>query len=112
MGQVALALVFASLLFQPTSVIAIIGVLFLLGVFYGATDGVLPALAAGVIAKEHRSAGLALLQTLVAFARTGSAFGFGLIWDRFSVDSALIVTLVGLVLSGSRFCLSGLRSAS
>lgn len=99
MGQAALALVFVSLLFQPTSVLAIIGVLFLLGVFYGATDGVLPALAAGVIAKEHRSAGLALLQTLVAFARTGSAFGFGLIWDRFSVDSALIVTLVGLVLT-------------
>lgn len=99
LGQVALALVLASLLFQPTSVPAIIGVLALLGLFYGATDGVLPALAAGVIPREHRSAGLATLSTLEAFARTASAFAFGLMWDRVSVDSALTVMLGGLVLT-------------
>ncbi len=99
LGQVALALVLLSLLFEPTSVLAIIGVLALLGIFYGATDGVLPALAAGVIPREHRSAGLATLSTLVAIARTGSAFAFGLIWDRVSVDSALTVMLGGLVLT-------------
>ena len=99
LGQVALALVLASLTFQPTSVPAIIGVLALLGVFYGATDGVLPALAAGVIPEEHRSAGLAVLSTFVAIARTGSAFAFGLMWNSLSVDSALLVMLIGLVLT-------------
>ena len=99
MGQIALALVLLSLLFQPTSIPAIIGVLALLGIFYGATDGVLPALAAGVIPERQRSAGLATLSTLVAFARTGSAFAFGLIWDRTSVDSALAIMLGGLVLT-------------
>lgn len=96
MGQGALLLVFISLLFSPTSVPAIIGVLALLGVFYGATDGVLPALAAGVIPDEHRSAGLSVLSTLVAIARTASAFAFGLIWERFSVDSALMIMVIGL----------------
>lgn len=99
LGQSALALVLVALLFQPTSVPAIVGVLALLGLFYGATDGVLPALAAGVIPEEHRSAGLATLSTLEAFARTLSAFAFGLIWERLSVDSALTVMLGGLVLT-------------
>ncbi len=99
LGQVSLALVLLALLFQPTSVLAIVGVLVLLGIFYGATDGVLPALAAGVIPEEHRSAGLALLSTVVAFARTGSAFAFGLMWNTMSVDSAIAVMLGGLVLT-------------
>ena len=51
------------------------------------------------IPREHRSAGLATLSTLEAFARTVSAFVFGLIWDRVSVDSALTVMLGGLVLT-------------
>ncbi len=99
LGQVALLAVLGSLLFQPTSVLAIIGVLALLGLFYGATDGVLPALAAGVIPEEHRSAGLAVLSTLIAIARTGSAFAFGLMWHRLSVDSALIAMTIGLLLT-------------
>ena len=99
LGQMALALVLLALLFQPTSVLAIVGVLLLLGIFYGATDGVLPALAAGVIPEEHRSAGLAMLSTVVALARTASAFAFGLMWNTLSVDSALAVMLGGLVLT-------------
>lgn len=99
MGQCALALVLLSLIFQPTSVAAIAGILALLGLFYGATDGVLPALAAGVIPDEHRSAGLSVLSTLVAIARTVSAFAFGLIWEQVSVDSALMIMCGGLVLA-------------
>ena len=98
-GQCALALVLGSLLFQPTSVVAIAGILALLGIFYGATDGVLPALAAGVIPDQHRSAGLSVLSTLVAIARTASAFAFGLIWEQVSVDRALMVMCGGLVLT-------------
>ena len=99
MGQCALAGVLVSLIFQPTSIVAIAGILALLGLFYGATDGVLPALAAGVIPDEHRSAGLSVLSTLVAIARTVSAFAFGLIWERVSVDSALMIMCGGLVLA-------------
>lgn len=97
MGHVCLAGVYGLLLAKPTSVASIIVVLVLLGLFYGATDGVLPALAAGVIPEQFRSGGLALLTTVVALARMTSALGFGLIWDRVGVDSALIVALCGIV---------------
>jgi len=96
-GQLCLAGVYGMLLTKPTSVLAIVVVLALLGLYYGATDGVLPALAAGVIPEHLRSGGLALLTTVVALARMTSALGFGLIWDRVGVDSALIVALCGLV---------------
>ncbi len=98
-GQCVLAVVLGALVFNPTSVWAIVAILALLGIFYGATDGVLPALAAGVIPDDHRSAGLSVLQTIVAISRTVSAFAFGLIWNQTSVDSALLVMCGGLVLT-------------
>ena len=98
-GQLCLAGVYGLLLLEPTSVLAIMAVLGLLGLHYGATDGVLPALAAGVIPEQLRSGGLALLTTVVALARKVSALGFGLIWHRVGVDSALSVALCGMVAS-------------
>ena len=98
-GQLFLAGVYLALLFQPTSTLAVIGVLALLGVYYGATDGVLPALAAGVVPASLRSSGLALLATVVALARAASAASFGLIWEHLGVDRALALAFGGLVLS-------------
>ncbi len=96
-GQLFLAAVYGLLLLGPTSIVAIVAVLALLGVYYGATDGVLPALAAGVIPAELRSGGLALLTTVVAVARMVSALGFGLIWHKVGVDRALSVALFGVL---------------
>lgn len=98
-GQVLLAATYAALLFAPTSIVAILGVLTLLGLYYGATDGVLPALAAGVVPESLRSSGLALLATSVAIARMVSALSFGLIWQRVGVDRALALAFAGLVLT-------------
>ena len=96
-GQLALAAVYGALLFSPRSVVAVASVLVLLGLYYGATDGVLPALAAGVIPTESRSSGLGLLSTVIALSRMVAALGFGLIWERQGVDSALIVALAGVL---------------
>ena len=96
-GQLMLAAVYGALLFSPTSVVAVAAVLALLGLYYGATDGVLPALAAGVIPTATRSSGLGLLSTVIALSRLVAALGFGLIWERVGVDSALIVVLVGVL---------------
>lgn len=96
-GQLCLAGVYGVLLLEPTSVVMIVVVLGLLGLHYGATDGVLPALAAGVIPEHLRSGGLALLTTVVALSRMVSALGFGLIWERVGVDRALSVALGGMV---------------
>ncbi len=96
-GHLVLAAAYGVLLSTPTSVAAIVLVLALLGVFYGATDGVLPALASGVIPTEQRSSGLALLSTVVAVSRMFAAMAFGLIWQGLGVDSALMLVIVGLV---------------
>lgn len=96
-GHLSLAAVYALLLTGPTSLGAIIAVLGLLGLYYGATDGVLPALAAGVIPEHLRSGGLALLTTVVAVTRMVSALSFGLIWQRVGVDRALTIALCGVL---------------
>lgn len=98
-GHLSLAAVYGLLLAGPTSLTAIIAVLAFLGLYYGATDGVLPALAAGVIPEHLRSGGLALLATVVAMARMASALTFGLIWQRVGVDSALTVALCGMLVT-------------
>jgi MFS family permease len=98
-GHVMLALVYVLLLRGATSTPSIVAILVLLGLYYGATDGVLPALAAAVIPEESRSSGLAVLATGVAFARMGSAAGFGLIWEWVGADGALKLALGGLCLA-------------
>lgn len=54
--------------------------LLFLGCFYGATDGVLAALAAQLSTPETRGTGIASAQTVVAVTRFVSAIGFGLLW--------------------------------
>ncbi|MCY1138179.1 MFS transporter [Actinoplanes sp. Pm04-4] len=55
-------------------------VLLLLGVFYAATDGVLPALISRLVPGEARGSGIAAAQTVVALARFASSVLFGLMW--------------------------------
>ena len=57
-----------------------IGVLLLLGVFYAATDGVLPALISRLVPAEARGSGIAAAQTVVALARFAASVLFGLLW--------------------------------
>jgi MFS family permease len=56
-------------------------VLMLLGVFYAATDGVLPALISRLVPDEARGSGIAAAQTVVALARFASSVAFGLLWS-------------------------------
>lgn len=98
-GHVLLAAVYGVLLWRPAETASIVAILVLLGLYYGATDGVLPALAAGVIPEESRSAGLALLATAVALARMAAAAGFGLIWQWLGADGAVWVALIGLIVT-------------
>jgi MFS family permease len=56
-------------------------VLLLLGVFYAATDGVLPALISRLVPGEARGSGIAAAQTVVALARFASSVLFGLMWS-------------------------------
>ncbi len=55
-------------------------VLLLLGTFYAATDGVLPALVSQPAADRVRGSGIAAAQTVVVVARLLSSLGFGVLW--------------------------------
>jgi MFS family permease len=55
--------------------------LMLLGVFYAATDGVLPALISKLVTADARGSGIAAAQTLQAVARFASSVVFGLLWS-------------------------------
>ncbi len=58
-----------------------LGVLLLLGVFYAATDGVLPALISRLVPAETRGSGIAAAQTVVVLGRFASSVMFGLLWS-------------------------------
>jgi MFS family permease len=68
-----------------------VAVLVLLGVFYAATDGVLPALVGRLAAGPARGSGIAAAQTAVALARFAASVLFGLLWSGQSRTSALLL---------------------
>lgn len=61
----------------------------LLGAYYAATDGVLPALAAGELPRELTGTGIAVATTASSLARLLSALAFGALWSRFGLRPAL-----------------------
>ncbi|MEU8662133.1 MFS transporter, partial [Actinoplanes philippinensis] len=71
-------------------------VLLLLGVFYAATDGVLPALISRLVPGEARGSGIAAAQTVVALARFVSSLTFGLLWSLQGPSWSLVL-FVGLL---------------
>ena len=74
-----------------------LAVLLLLGVFYAATDGVLPALISRLVPAETRGSGIAAAQTVVALARFGSSVLFGLLWSLQGPGRSLVLFAVLLV---------------
>ncbi|MFV2100543.1 MFS transporter [Micromonospora sp. LOL_024] len=58
-----------------------LAVLLCLGVYYAATDGVLPALVSRLVSAQTRGSGIAAAQTVVVLARFGSSLLFGLLWS-------------------------------
>ena len=69
-------------------------VLLLLGVFYAATDGVLPALVSRFVPAAARGSAIAAAQTVVVVARLLSSLGFGVLWTMTGRQSALVIVAV------------------
>ncbi|GAA4434468.1 MFS transporter [Phytohabitans houttuyneae] len=76
-----------------------IAVLALLGMFYAATDGVLPALVSRLVPAETRGSGIAAAQTVVALARFAASLGFGILWQLVGRGAALTVVAAALALA-------------
>ncbi|MCJ1676011.1 MFS transporter [Streptomyces sp. APSN-46.1] len=101
-GYTTLVLVYL-LLFGPLHGWPLLAVvLFLYGLFYAATDGVLVALAAPVLPEHLRTTGLALIQTGQALAYLASSVLFGLAWQLWGpVTAGLCAAAVGVLALGA-----------
>ncbi|MFG2876409.1 MFS transporter [Streptomyces sp. NPDC048337] len=74
-------------------------VLVLHGLFYAATDGVLPAAVAATVPRQLRATGLALVGTGQALARFGCSLAFGGAWTLWGPGPALSAAAAGLLCS-------------
>ncbi|MEV7559238.1 MFS transporter [Streptomyces sp. NPDC089795] len=72
-------------------------VLALHGMFYAATDGVLPAAVAATVPDELRATGMALVGTGQALARFGCSLAFGAAWTLWGTGPALAAAATGLL---------------
>lgn len=73
--------------------------LLLLGAYYAATDGVLMALASGMVPPALRTSGLAVLTTATGLARLLASLGMGALWTAAGSERAVAVYLGALAVA-------------
>jgi MFS family permease len=112
-GHVALLLAYGLLLLPLHDDVLPFVVLALHGTFYAATDGVLPAAAAGAVPAELRASGLALIGTGQALARFCCSIAFGAAWTVIGDQAVLGIAMAGLAVCAgwAAYALRGSESA-
>jgi MFS family permease len=96
-GHLIAAVGYLSLWLLPAGPALVVGVLALVGTYYAATDGVLPALTAPLVPRGVRTSGIAGVQTVMAVGSMASAALFGVVWSQFGQRTAVAVFAVGLI---------------
>jgi hypothetical protein len=96
-GYVMLAVVYLVLLSPATGLVGVVLGIGALGLYYAATDGVLMAIAGGLLPAHRCATGLAVLATGTSLARLASSVAFGWIWTVGDVTGAVRVFGVALV---------------
>jgi MFS family permease len=107
-GYAVLGMIYLSLFFMPFAGLpAQVGCLFLLGLYYAGTEGVLMAMASAEIPPEIRASGLAILATAIALGKAGSSLLFGWIWSAFGAPSAIVTfgAILTAAMLAAGFCL-------
>lgn len=97
LGYGLLAAVYGVLLLPRTNYALAFLMLTLLGGYYAATDGVFMALASRVLPEHLRTTGLALLTTGTGLARLLASTFYGILWNWFGAEHALLLFIVGLI---------------
>ena len=72
----------------------------LLGAYYAATDGVLPALISRRVPVEARGSGIAAAQTVVVLARFAASLMFAVLWQGMGPSGALLLA-AGFLVAGT-----------
>jgi MFS family permease len=98
-GYLLLPLVYLALLVPTLSPLLVLACLMLLGGYYAMTDGVLMALASALLPSGLHGSGLALLATATGGARLLASALFGALWTQWSVETAVVCFVVGLVVA-------------
>lgn len=98
-GYAALVAVYAVLTTRWAGPGALLTVLFLYGLFYACTDGVLMAVAGPLLPADLRATGLALIQTGQALAYLVSSVLFGLAWQHWDASGAIQATATAAALT-------------
>ncbi|WP_371588712.1 MFS transporter [Streptomyces virginiae] len=96
-GHALLLAGYALLLWAPAWPALPFLILALHGMFYAATDGVLPAAVAATVPGELRATGMALVGTGQALARFGCSLAFGAAWTLWGTGPALAAAAAGLL---------------
>ncbi|MGW7458999.1 MFS transporter [Streptomyces sp. NPDC054797] len=96
-GHALLLAAYGLLLWAPQGPALPYLVLALQGMFYAATDGVLPAAVAATVPAPLRATGLALVGTGQALARFGCSLAFGAAWTLWGTGPALAAAAAGLL---------------
>lgn len=110
-GYVALAGVYVAILAPAQGWVMVLGSLLFFGTYYACTDGVMPALASGLVPPETRTAGLALLGTSMALSGLAGSVLFGALWTALGLRPAVTTFLVGLTLAAALLATGLARTA-
>jgi MFS family permease len=98
-GYAALGLIYCLLLFSSGSNLLWCGIsLFLFGLYYAATEGVLTAMISAIVPAEFRTSGLALLGTMVNVGKLASSLLFGWLWQTWGTQRAVSAVAIGLIM--------------
>ncbi|MGC4080619.1 MAG: MFS transporter [Vicinamibacterales bacterium] len=97
-GHMGLLALYAILLMPTLSLITGSLCIVLLGAYYAATDGVLPALASAALTERSRATGLSLVGTALDLGRMAASMLFGLLWTTMNVEWAVGGFAAGLTI--------------
>lgn len=98
-GYVALLAVYAMILVPAAGLATLVLSVLLLGAYYAATDGVVPALASAVVPARHRATGLSVVGSSNDVGKIISGLAFGWLWSQAGMDAAIGVFAVGLLVT-------------
>jgi len=95
-GNAVLIAMYLLLGFSELTAVASIVCLGLLGAYYAATDGVVPAMVSQLVPGHIRASGIAFVTVVIAVARMASALIFATLFETFGRSAALVVLAIAM----------------
>lgn len=95
-GNAMLVLIYLVMGFSGLGLVASLLCLVLLGTYYAATDGVVPAMVSQLVAKHIRASGIACITVVIAVGRMISALVFAALFETFGRTSAMVLLAIAM----------------